>query len=377
MLVQNLPAQKRKSKSYAYANTISISAIGDIIVHETQLQSAWDPVRQCYDFGMVFSPIRDLLSEADFTVGNLETTLPGDPSLFSGYPRFGAPDALAITLKNAGIDLLSTANNHACDKGRIGLVHTLDILDQLKIHHIGTYRNYQEFRENRFLLIPIKGFRLAFLNYTYAINGLPIPDGTYVNTIIKTQMAKDISRARSQKPDFIIILLHSGSEYLHQPDTYQKKIVAFLFQEGADIVLGSHPHVIQPYTMQRITDKYGLTKPRLVIYSLGNFLSNQRERYRNGGIIFNFTLKKKKISGYQTHHDITNIQYIPVWVYVQQTFQKSRFYILPVFKYLNNDQFIRLSGESYKEMMTFYHDTVTHLQQSEQQGGQMKSKMGH
>ena len=129
--------------------------------------------------------------------------------------------------------------------------------------------------------------------------------------------------------------------------------------------------------MQRITDKYGLTKPRLVIYSLGNFLSNQRERYRNGGIIFNFTLKKKKISGYQTHHDITNIQYIPVWVYVQQTFQKSRFYILPVFKYLNNDQFIRLSGESYKEMMTFSHDTVTHLQQSEQQGGQMKSKMGH
>ena len=126
---------------FRLVDRVTLSAIGDIIVHDAQLKSAWDAENHCYNFEPVFSPVKDLLSAADLTIGNLETTLPGRKKLYAGYPRFGTPDALVSALQGAGLDILTTANNHACDTGKRGVVRTIKILDAHGLLHVGTYRN--------------------------------------------------------------------------------------------------------------------------------------------------------------------------------------------------------------------------------------------
>ena len=340
------------------ANQVTIAAIGDIMVHSAQLKSAWDAEHDTYNFAPVFSPIKNLLSAADVTIGNLETTLPGREKLYRGYPRFGTPDALAEALHEAGIDVLTTANNHSCDTGKRGVVRTIKVLDAYGILHAGTYRNKSEYENHRILMVERNRIRLAFISYTYGLNGMPIPTGTYVNLINKEQMAEDIKLARQQCPDAIIVLIHWGTEYERYPNQFQKKVAAFLFSEGVDIILGSHPHVLQPFELKPITDKYGDTKPRLVIYSLGNFVSNQRDRYRDGGIIFTFTIHKDK----GTALDIKDVRYTPTWVY--RTAGKNQFYILPIPRYLTNNQPLHLPVDAYQKMLTFYRDTQLHLQAS-------------
>jgi poly-gamma-glutamate capsule biosynthesis protein CapA/YwtB (metallophosphatase superfamily) len=342
-------------------NQLTIAAIGDIMVHGAQLASAWDEECDTYDFEPVFSTVKDFLSAADLTFGNLETTLPGRKKLYAGYPRFGTPDALVAAIHGAGIDILTTANNHSCDTGKRGVVRTIKVLDKYGILHVGTYRSKSEYEANRILIVERNYIRLAVLSYTYGLNGMPIPKGTHVNLIDEQQMSEDIALAREQCPDFIIVLIHYGKEYERYPDQFQKETVAFLFHEGVDIVLGSHPHVVQPYVLTQVTDKYGDAKPRLVIYSLGNFVSNQRDRYRDGGIIFKFSLQKNYTTDKGTTRNITNVNYAPTWVYIHRTADKNQFYILPIPKYFNNDQPLHLPDDAYQKMMTFYRDTRLHL----------------
>jgi poly-gamma-glutamate capsule biosynthesis protein CapA/YwtB (metallophosphatase superfamily) len=346
---------------------VTLSAIGDIIVHGAQLKSAWDTKNNSYNFEPSFSPVKDLLSAADVTIANLETTLPGRKKLYAGYPRFGTPDALVAALQGAGVDILTTANNHACDTGKRGVIRTIKVLDAHGLLHVGTYRNKRAYETQRILIVERNRIRLAFLSYTYGLNGMPIPKGTYVNLTNQQQIMNDIQLARAQKPDFIIVLLHCGTEYERYPDQFQQKMTTFLFHEGADIILGSHPHVLQPFELQSITDKYGDTKPRLVIYSLGNFVSNQRDRYRDGGIIFNFTVHKHHPTDKCGTLNITNVHYIPTWVYIHRTTNKNQFYVLPVLKYLKNDQVLQLPDDAYQKMLTFYKDTQLHLQPSQKQ----------
>lgn len=341
---------------------VTIAAIGDIMVHGAQLKAAWDEGNQSYDFEPAFSQVKDLLSAADLTIGNLETTLPGREELYSGYPQFGAPDALAAALKEAGVDILNTANNHACDKGKGGLVRTIKVLDEYGLLHVGTYQNRTAYETQRILMVECNHIKIAVLSYTYGLNDIAIPEGTYIGIMDQQQMAEDIKLARAQNPDFIICLLHWGTEYQRYPDDAQKKLIAFLFSEGVDVVLGGHPHVLQPFELQSVTDRYGTTRPRLVIYSLGNFVSNQRDRYRDGGIIFNFTLQKYNSPDKGKTLDITDVHYTPTWVYVQHATFKNQFYVLPIPKYLKNDQQLQLPDDAYQKMLTFYRDTQAHLQ---------------
>jgi len=360
-----LPEEPRKPASESRrVDRVTIAAVGDIMVHGAQLKSAWDAEHNRYNFEPVFSPVKDLLSAADLTIGNLETTLPGRKKLYAGYPQFGTPDALVAALQEAGIDILTTANNHACDTGKRGVIRTIKVLDAYGILHVGTYRNKSEYETHRILMVERNHIRLAFLSYSYGLNGMPIPKGTHVNLIDRQQMAEDIALAKAQNPDFIIVLLHWGTEYERYPNQFQKEIVASLFSEGVDIVLGSHPHVLQPFELQSVTDKYGDTRPRLVIYSLGNFVSNQRDRYRDGGIIFNVTLQKHYSPDKGAMRDITDVHYTPTWVYVHRTADKNQFYVLPIPHYLKNDQPLQLPDDAYQKMLTFYRDTQLHLQPS-------------
>ena len=343
--------------------TVQVSAVGDIMVHSTQLTSAFDPKCKCHNFHPVFKNIKEYLVSADIAFGNLETTLPGDSKLFAGYPQFGAPDEVAHALKDAGFDILTTSNNHSVDTGRKGIDHTIDTLDSLGIRHLGTYKSIEEFEKNRILLYTKNGINFAFLSYSYSTNGIAIPKDKVVNIIDKDRIREDIQLARSKKPDVLIVAYHFGTEYARFPDKFQKEMVDFAFQEGADIILGGHPHVLQPYELDWIQDKYGERKQRLVIYSLGNFVSGQIKRYTNGGMIFNFKLTKKMQSG-KTQISIQDVGYVPVFVYVSNDKSGYQYNVLPVEKYLKNDQEMKLTPTAYRSMLEFYEDTNSHLQKN-------------
>lgn len=277
---------------------------GDIMQHDSQIQSAYDAGRGVYDYISCFEPMRSLFSHADLVIGNLELTLAGPP--YKGYPMFSAPDALAVALKEAGVNVLVTANNHSLDRRKQGLERTINVLDSLGFYYTGTFKSAEE-RERKYpLLIEEKGFRLSLLNYTYGTNGIPVTKPNIVNLIDTAQISIDLSKAKLQRPDAIIVFMHWGNEYERTGSKAQKDLAKFCFDKGATMVIGAHPHVLQPA-------EFYPDKNHLVAYSLGNFVSGQRVRYRDGGMVLEVDLFKLKDSISSTI--IADAGYHLVWVY--------------------------------------------------------------
>lgn len=256
--------------------TLRIAAVGDIMMHDSMIQAGRQPSGG-YDFSSFFAAAAPYLKEADLLIGNLETPLAGAHFGYSGYPRFNTPEILAENLGAAGFDVLLTANNHCMDQGYTGLINTLDVLDAAGLAHTGTFRSQEE--RDQILMFSIKGVHIAVLAYTYGSNGLLPPKGKSfsVNFIDTQTILSDIKRAHYvDKAELIIVGLHFGTEYELDPNKDQQQLVQQIFAAGADIVLGSHPHVLQPMSSEN---------DRFVIYSLGNFISDQRGIERLSSVI--------------------------------------------------------------------------------------------
>ena len=251
--------------------TINMSVIGDIMCHNSQYIDAFSG--STYDFSYVFSDIKHYIDNADIAIGNLETTFAGAARGYSNYPTFNTPEQLAQNLKDFGIDVVSTANNHCMDTGYKGLVSTLDYLDSAGISHTGTSRTQEE--QNTVLIKDINGIKIAFLSFTYGTNGIPVSlEKTYsVNLISDELILNQLQLAKAQNPDLICVSMHWGIEYQNTQNKEQERLADLLFQNGTDIILGSHPHVLQPMEKRTITLEDGSTKDGFVIYSLGNFMS--------------------------------------------------------------------------------------------------------
>ena len=247
---------------------IKMSAIGDIMCHNSQYKDAYNSKTGTYDFSYVFEDIKEYISSADIAIGNLETTFAGKQKGYSNYPRFNTPEQLATDLKEFGIDVLSTANNHCMDTNFAGLVSTLKYLDEAGIEHIGT----SETRENQkqILIKDINGIKIAFLAFTYGTNGIPVPsDKSFsVNLIDDKLILEQIELAKKQSPDLICVNMHWGIEYQTKQNIEQERLTNLLFQNGVDIILGSHPHVLQPMEKKIVTLEDGTIKECFVIYSL-------------------------------------------------------------------------------------------------------------
>ena len=264
-------------------------AAGDIMSHMPQVEDARVDGTDTYDYTHMFAAAAPLLQAADYAVGNLETTLGGGPA-YSGYPNFSSPDSLAAAAKDAGFDLLSTANNHTYDSGMDGIFRTLDVLDSLGIAHVGTYRTRQEWGERHgIVLADLDGITVAFLCYTYGLNGYSLPEGMeyavnifnldYTTDLLDFDYARvesDMAAARELQADLIAVIIHWGVEYITAPTDYQRSTAEYLISQGADLVLGGHPHVLEPYETLTVTDRSGAVKQGFVCYSLGNFISNQQ-----------------------------------------------------------------------------------------------------
>lgn len=263
---------------------ITLLFVGDLMQHQAQIDAALTPEGN-YDYSPCFSLVKDQISRADIAIGNLEVTLAGTP--YRGYPTFSAPDDYLQAIKDAGFDVLLTANNHCLDRGKKGLERTISMLDSLHIPYAGTYRNASERKQRYPLFINKSGFRIALLNYTYGTNGIKVTPPNIVNFIDKDIIRQDILSAQARQPDAIIACMHWGEEYKSLPSREQRELADWLFQQGVTHIIGSHPHVIQPMELR----KEG-TRQHIVVYSLGNFISNMSRDNADGGLIFTLQLEK-------------------------------------------------------------------------------------
>jgi len=309
----------------SHAQEIELLFIGDVMGHDAQINAAYDSTKEQFDYHQVFEPLSDILRSADFTIANLEVTLAGQP--YGGYPKFSSPDELAVALKANGVDALVTANNHSCDLGRVGVVRTIEVLDSLQIAHTGTFRTAEERIAKPFMLLEQKGIRVGILNYTYGTNGIPIPKGTVVNLIDTVQIDQDVAYAKKQSIDHLVVFMHWGKEYEHQPTSTQQKLADFLFDKGVNSIIGSHPHVIQPMEMRDPDNG-----DQFIAYSLGNFVSNQRTQPRDGGAMVKLTLTKN-----EGVTRITDSGYYLTWVNKTFPSKKGKFEIFSIAERERND----------------------------------------
>jgi poly-gamma-glutamate synthesis protein (capsule biosynthesis protein) len=325
---------------------LSLLFVGDIMQHDSQIQSAFNATTKKYDYDSCFRFVKPYFESVDITIGNLELTLAGAP--YKGYPQFSAPDELAMALKEAGMDILVTANNHSLDRGRRGLERTITQLDSLDFLHTGTFRDTLERMNEYPLLISKKGFTIALLNYTYGTNGLRVTKPNVVNLLDTALIRKDLLKAKSLLVDFIIVFTHWGLEYQQQPSADQRRIGEFCFRFGADAVIGSHPHVLQPMEWRKAENQ-------LVVYSLGNFVSGQRDRYRNGGGMVRLDLVKIKTPETSISR-IDSAGYLLQWVYKKPTGQR-KFYVLPVPSFEHDPTGFITDPTSLLQFKTFIDDS--------------------
>lgn len=334
---------------------ITIAATGDIMFHTPQIIGAYDSQTGIYDFYSTFEPIKKFIEAADIALGNLETVTAGSEHGFTGYPRFNSPEACLKALKEVGYDILSTANNHSLDRGREGIIETIENINSHGMENIGTYKE----PEHDILIKNIKGIRVAFLSYTYGCNGLESlltkNELDYmVNIINEEKIKRDIERAQELGSDVTTVFIHWGSEYKREPTQEQIDLAQKMIQWGADIILGSHPHVIQK---SEIIKQEGENK--FIIYSMGNFISNQRyetvnNRYTEDGIIVKINVEKDFSKGKTI---IKDIDYIPTWVYRYQQDGKFKYEILPVEEYLERED-ISLTENVITRMQNSYESTM-------------------
>lgn len=247
---------------------------GDLMQHTPQLTAARTPEGD-FDFNASFDWVRERFRAADAAIVNLETTL-SESGPYTGYPCFRSPAALAEALDSLGVDITVLANNHCCDGGSKGIRTTIRELDRHGIEHTGVFLDSSDFRARHPLRFEAGGIRFALLNYTYGTNGLPVPSGLSVNPIDTVRIAADLAAVEHDGVDCVIACMHWGNEYERRPNKVQRQLAGFLRRHGVDLIVGSHPHVVQPYEQ----DSNGI-----VLYSLGNFVSNQRKRYCDGGIV--------------------------------------------------------------------------------------------
>lgn len=291
--------------------------VGDAMQHQSQLDAA-----RChggsYDYSDYFTSIEPYIKSADFAVANLEAPLGGRP--YSGYPMFCAPDAYAEALKKAGFDLLLTANNHMLDRRDRGLRRTVAILDSLGISHVGVYANPAERKKKLPMIVNVKGFRIAMLNYTYGTNGIGIQGDVVVDYMKYSDIERDVAAARNAGAELICVCLHWGEEYHLLPTIWQKQLADKLTDLGVDMIIGSHPHVIEP--MEIRTNKNG--KPVFLVYSLGNFISGMRTTDTRGGAMARVSLERDSVG----RAKVTGASYRMVFV-VPQGHGKKNFHLIP------------------------------------------------
>lgn len=263
----------------AQAEKVRLLFVGDMMQHQPQINAAARAdTTGGYDYSDCFRLMTPMTEWADASVCNFEVTLAGQP--YKGYPTFSAPDEFLDAMVETGFDVYLTANNHCCDRRQKGLERTIAQMLQRNLQQAGTYTDAEDRAERYPLIVERKGMKIAMLNYTYGTNGIKPTAPNVVNYIDTTQIKLDIASARHLEADYIITCIHWGIEYQNKQNAEQTALAYWLIDNGVDHVIGSHPHVVQPIEKYRTPDG----REHLIVYSLGNVISNQQRPGTTGGI---------------------------------------------------------------------------------------------
>ena len=353
---------------------VTIGFTGDIMVHNSQLKRSWLGLdSRGNDLGYNFSPMFEWFSEylkkPDLMIGNLETTFGGPDSAwikdekyafreYQAYPTFTTPDELAEALAEAGFDLLGTANNHCMDSNLEGAARTVEILKNAGLESTGTSAEGKPDPWEK----EINGIKIKVFSWTASVNGLVSSRGMQTINVFNAkgkdgrlqEMLKEIRDAKKDNPDILILLIHWGQEYFDEPDQYQKNLAELALKNGADIIIGSHPHVLQPFEIR---------DSNFIAWSMGNFISSQRfsegrRAWVDGSVMLELTISKDKYNKVS----VSGIDFIPLYV----KWSSSAIRVLPINEGLKEDgtrkfnlteydrQRIKILNEHIADQITLY-----------------------
>ncbi len=301
--------------------TATLSAVGDIMVYDSQIEDA-KQADGSYDFSHCFAGIAELLSSSDLTVGNLETTFSG--GTYSGYPNFNAPESLASDLAAVGFDILQTANTYSIQNGLTGLASTIHYVTAAGMDAVGTYYTESDKEENAGVLVKeVNGIKFAFIAYTKGVNNMYLPDGSEycVDVLYKdyysnysqvdtTAILESINAAKALEVDVIIAMVHWGTEYELEPSSTQEQIATLMFENGVDVILGSHSHMVGSMEQRTVTTTDGVEKEVFLAYSLGNFLSSMTADYTQDSVVLNLEFTKSTDGVTK----ISKVDYVPIYI---------------------------------------------------------------
>ncbi|HSQ90290.1 CapA family protein [Romboutsia sp.] len=357
------------SKSY---KKINLNTVGDVMAHKPQLQAQYDASSKSYNFDNNFQCVGSFIEKSDLSIANLETTLAGPSIPYTSYPAFNSPDTLIDALKNAGIDVLSTINNHSFDKGDLGVKRTLQVTKEKGVETVGTVQNLDD---KNYIIKDINDIILGITSFSYG----EIKNGTkYVNGIQISNESKDkmnifdmysvdnaFNTIKEQldnikNTDIQIVILHWGNEYQRAPSEFQTKLAQKLSDYGVDIIIGSHPHVVQPVEMIKSSNG---TNDTLVIYSLGNFLSNQRKEllgspFTEDGLMVNIEITKD-FNENKTY--VSQVECVPTWINKYQKSGKDVYEIIPIY---DKNQLDTIENLPISQVKASYNNTISQIKQS-------------
>jgi poly-gamma-glutamate capsule biosynthesis protein CapA/YwtB (metallophosphatase superfamily) len=269
-------------------STASIAAIGDILLHDKVYEDAQSGTQ--FDFLPMFAPVKDMLTQPDFLIANQESTPGGSEIGLSSYPLFNSPKEIVKSLQQAGVDAVTTANNHSLDQGEEGLLSAIDYYEKISMPYVGAFKSPED--QENIRTFNVNGIKFALLSYTYGTNGIPVPEGKdyLVNLLDEQKMIAEIKKARTMDIDMVVMSLHWGNEYQRFPTDEQQRLAKVLTENGADIIFGHHPHVLQPIQTLKTSDG----RDAVVVYSLGNFLSGQKDDFKDIGGMAKVQVEKKR-----------------------------------------------------------------------------------
>lgn len=346
---------EQQTPAPAPATKARILAVGDLLMHLPLVRSS-AVGEDAWDFTPLFAPVQPWITAADLAIANLETTLTGPDYPWSGYPSFNTPPEFARDIKQVGFDLITHANNHSLDYSGFGLVQTSEALERYGLPHTGTNRSQAE--QERILVVEVTpGIRMAVLAYTYGTNGVPLPEPWSVNMLDPERIPADIKRARELPDvDLVAVALHFGDEYAREPNEEQQQYVQLSLEAGADMILGDHPHVIQRIEVRQVKDQFDRDLPRAVIFSEGNFISNQEGLHREAGLMLLIDVVKE-----EGLTRVERVSFVPTWVHPYRLDGQERYRVVPVEQALRDYEAGRdplITPQDYHRLQEVWADTT-------------------
>lgn len=313
----------------------TIRTCGDVIMHKPLLDTALEVGGgSAYDFDPYFSTIKDVMADADWTVINIEATLHKNKYGYSGYPQFSTPPSILNTLIGCGVDMLTMCNNHMLDGFWDGLRESIDLVDQSGLKHVGAYKTPEAYNTPE--VMDINGIKVGFLNYNQTTNTMDKKSDSAASEygfryIQNANFTQQVQALKDAGAEVVVGYMHWGEEYKRVPEALTKKYAQQLIAAGVDIIVGGHPHMVQTCEYITTTAADGTVRSALAVYSMGNFISDQRAQYKDSGIIFDFTIEEQPDGSFK----ITNPTYIPTYVWRWGSEDSGYDYrILPIGQYM-------------------------------------------